>query len=157
MLKTLRLPSFKICTILLSILFFYDIFFVFITPLFTKVNGKTLLTQSNFFSDLLFPISKTIFPLSNFDRFLPLQNGESVMVEVATGGDTGEQLPMVLRVPRLSYDPLHACWVPYSLLGFGDILVPGMLVSYCHGFDLMHATPCKIYWVVANICKCSSG
>lgn len=38
-LRTLRLPSFKICFMLLSALFIYDIFFVFITPLFTS-NGK---------------------------------------------------------------------------------------------------------------------
>ena len=38
MLRVLRLPSFMICTILLSILFFYDIFFVFITPLVTSVS-----------------------------------------------------------------------------------------------------------------------
>ena len=61
MLHVLRMPSLKICSILLGILFFYDIFFVFITPLLTK-------------------------------------NGKSVMVEVATGGETGEQLPMVLKV-----------------------------------------------------------
>ena len=35
-LRTLRLPSFKICFMLLSALFIYDIFFVFITPLFTS-------------------------------------------------------------------------------------------------------------------------
>lgn len=75
------------------------------------------------------------------------------MVEVATGADTGEQLPMVLRVPRLTYNPLHACWIPYSILGFGDILVPGLLVSYCHAFDLLRDTPCKIYWVVSNVCE----
>ena len=39
MLKVLRLPSLKICTLLLSTLFFYDIFFVFITPLITKVSN----------------------------------------------------------------------------------------------------------------------
>ena len=61
MLKVLRLPSLKICTILLSALFFYDIFFEFITPLFMK-------------------------------------DGKSVMVEVATGHSSDEQLPMVLRV-----------------------------------------------------------
>lgn len=33
MLRTIRLSSFRICFYLLSILFFYDIFFVFITPL----------------------------------------------------------------------------------------------------------------------------
>ena len=57
MLKVLRLPSLRICTILLSALFFYDIFFVFITPLF--------------------------------------MSGKSVMVEVATGHSSDEQLPMV--------------------------------------------------------------
>merc|ERR1719270_303963 len=116
MLKVLRLPSLKICTILLSTLFFYDIFFVFITPLITK-------------------------------------DGKSVMVEVATGGDTGEQLPMVLKVPHLSstIEFARACGVPYSMLGFGDILVPGLLLSYCHSFDILVGTPCKIYWVITNI------
>lgn len=37
-LRTLRLPSFKICFMLLSALFIYDIFFVFITPLFTSTG-----------------------------------------------------------------------------------------------------------------------
>ena len=79
MLKVLRLPSLRICTILLSALFFYDIFFVFITPLF--------------------------------------MSGKSVMVEVATGHSSDEQLPMVLRVPHLSNDPSRVCYVhTYSLL-----------------------------------------
>ena len=86
MLKVLRLPSLKICTILLSALFFYDIFFVFITPLF-------------------------------------MEGGKSVMVEVATGGDSGEQLPMVLRVPHLSTNPSRVCFVhTYSLLVSEHIL-----------------------------------
>ena len=44
MLKVLRLPSLKICTCLLSALFFYDIFFVFITPLFMK-DGKSVMVE----------------------------------------------------------------------------------------------------------------
>eukprot|EP01127_Copromyxa_protea_P022693 TRINITY_DN827_c0_g2_i3.p1 TRINITY_DN827_c0_g2~~TRINITY_DN827_c0_g2_i3.p1 ORF type:complete len:315 (-),score=55.78 TRINITY_DN827_c0_g2_i3:777-1721(-) len=39
--KTLRLPSLKISVILLGLFFCYDIFFVFITPLFT--NGKSIM------------------------------------------------------------------------------------------------------------------
>lgn len=35
------------------------------------------------------------------------------------------QLPMVLKVPRLNSSPLALCDRPFSLLGFGDILVPG--------------------------------
>lgn len=32
---------------------------------------------------------------------------------------------MVLKVPRLNFSPLALCDRPFSLLGFGDILVPG--------------------------------
>merc|ERR1712203_369543 len=115
MLKVLRLPSLKICTILLSALFFYDIFFVFITPLF-------------------------------------MEGGKSVMVEVATGHSSDEQLPMVLRVPHLSRDPSRVCYVhTYSLLGFGDILVPGLLLSYAHSYDLMAGIKYKLYWTITTV------
>ena len=72
------------------------------------------------------------------------------MVEVATGGDTGEQLPMVLKVPHLGSNPLKVCWMPYSMLGFGDILVPGLLLSYCHSFDLLAGTPYRLYWILTS-------
>ena len=75
------------------------------------------------------------------------------MVEVATGGDTGEQLPMVLKVPHMNKDPLYACWVPFSLLGFGDILVPGLLMSYCCAFDYKKELRFKPYWSISIICK----
>lgn len=131
MLRTIRLPSFRICTILLSLLFLYDIFFVFLTPYITP-------------------------------------SGKSVMVEVATGGSpsgegsgsggpgdgTGsprETLPMVLRVPHLSWAGNSSRVGSYSLLGFGDILVPGLLVSYCHAFDLIHAIPFRLYFVASSV------
>jgi len=115
MLKVLRLPSLKICTILLSALFFYDIFFVFITPLF-------------------------------------MEGGKSVMVEVATGHSSDEQLPMVLRVPHLSTDPSRVCYVnTYSLLGFGDILVPGLLLSFAHSYDLLTGIKYKLYWIITTV------
>lgn len=53
------------------------------------------------------------------------QKGESIMVEVAKGGNTQEQLPMVLRVPHFNNESLSVCLSQFSLLGFGDILVPG--------------------------------
>jgi len=114
MLKVLRLPSLRICTILLSALFFYDIFFVFITPLF--------------------------------------MSGKSVMVEVATGHSSDEQLPMVLRVPHLSTTPSRVCYMQtYSLLGFGDILVPGLLLSYAHSYDLLAGIKYKLYWIITSV------
>lgn len=47
-------------------------------------------------------------------------------VQVAQGdSSSGETIPMVLRFPRL-FDP----WGGYSVLGFGDILFPGLLLSF---------------------------
>uniref|UniRef100_A0A8C2XR44 Signal peptide peptidase-like 2B n=1 Tax=Cyclopterus lumpus TaxID=8103 RepID=A0A8C2XR44_CYCLU len=116
MLKTVRLPTFKACTLLLSVLFIYDVFFVFITPFLTK-------------------------------------SGESIMVEVAAGpsdSSVHEKLPMVLKVPRLNFSPLALCDRPFSLLGFGDILVPGLLVVYCHRFDILTQSS-RIYFVACTI------
>ncbi|XP_072100333.1 signal peptide peptidase-like 2 isoform X1 [Mobula birostris] len=116
MLKTIRLPTFKACTLLLVVLFVYDIFFVFITPFLT-------------------------------------QSGKSIMVEVAAGPSdfsTHEKLPMVLKVPRLNSSPLALCDRPFSLLGFGDVLIPGMLVAYCHRFDIQVQTS-RIYFVACTV------
>ncbi|EFJ46292.1 hypothetical protein VOLCADRAFT_93422 [Volvox carteri f. nagariensis] len=58
--------------------------------------------------------------------------GESVMVEVAQGGSSGEFVPMLLRVPHFGFSGLGG----YSLLGFGDVILPGMLVAYTRRVDL---------------------
>lgn len=125
------------CTLLLSVLFVYDVFFVFITPFLTNVRGSRASLPS-------------VAALSTLTLTCLLQSGESIMVEVAAGPSdfaTHEkvslvarfaspagsmtlafrlfQLPMVLKVPRLNSSPLALCDRPFSLLGFGDILVPG--------------------------------
>uniref|UniRef100_A0A3Q0RIM3 Signal peptide peptidase-like 2B n=1 Tax=Amphilophus citrinellus TaxID=61819 RepID=A0A3Q0RIM3_AMPCI len=81
------------------------------------------------------------------------QSGESIMVEVAAGpsdSSTHEKLPMVLKVPRLNSSPLALCDRPFSLLGFGDILVPGLLVAYCHRFDILTQSS-RIYFVACTV------
>lgn len=75
------------------------------------------------------------------------------MVEVAAGPSdsaTHEKLPMVLKVPRLNSSPLALCDRPFSLLGFGDILVPGLLVAYCHRFDIQVQSS-RVYFVACTI------
>ncbi|XP_067874432.1 signal peptide peptidase-like 2A isoform X2 [Heterodontus francisci] len=132
--KTLKMPHFKSCVILLVLLLIYDVFFVFITPFFTK-------------------------------------NHESIMVEVAAGSGSGtgekntgnylmglavepvahnEKLPVVLRVPRLVTSVATLCGMSFSLLGFGDIIVPGLLVAYCRRFDMQTNTS-NIYFVLCTI------
>ncbi|XP_063334307.1 signal peptide peptidase-like 2A isoform X3 [Pelmatolapia mariae] len=109
--KTISLSNFKICVILLSLLLIYDVFFVFITPFFTK-------------------------------------NGVSIMVQVALGPDaSGEKLPVVMRVPRLLAWAQNLCMMQFSILGYGDIIVPGLLVAYCSRFDVWIKSKRKVYFV----------
>ncbi|CAN1253871.1 Signal peptide peptidase-like 2 [Linum perenne] len=56
---------------------------------------------------------------------------ESVMIVVARGDKSGEDgIPMLLKIPRL-FDP----WGGYSIIGFGDILLPGLLVAFAIRYD----------------------
>ncbi|XP_046898382.1 signal peptide peptidase-like 2A isoform X3 [Hypomesus transpacificus] len=83
-------------------------------------------------------------------------NGESIMVQVALGPDAaGEKLPVVMRVPRISSWAQNMCGMQFSILGYGDIIVPGLLVAYCSRFDVWTNSPKKIYFVsccVAYLC-----
>ncbi|KAL4660735.1 signal peptide peptidase-like 2A-like [Arapaima gigas] len=62
-------------------------------------------------------------------------------------------LPVVMRVPRFSSPNL--CSMQFSILGYGDLIVPGLLVAYCHRFDVWTSSPKKIYFVfclIAYLC-----
>eukprot|EP00551_Chaetoceros_affinis_P007620 CAMPEP_0203665334 /NCGR_PEP_ID=MMETSP0090-20130426/2567_1 /ASSEMBLY_ACC=CAM_ASM_001088 /TAXON_ID=426623 /ORGANISM="Chaetoceros affinis, Strain CCMP159" /LENGTH=817 /DNA_ID=CAMNT_0050528851 /DNA_START=79 /DNA_END=2532 /DNA_ORIENTATION=+ len=111
-LKTMKLNSIKVASILLIAAFFYDIFFVFVTPYLTK-------------------------------------GGKSIMVDVATSGGPptadpswcekypdgpecqgGDPLPMLFTIPRIN-DYAGGS----SLLGLGDIVLPGLLLSFAARYD----------------------
>ncbi|KAK2894351.1 hypothetical protein QQF64_012835 [Cirrhinus molitorella] len=129
-LKTISLSNFKICVILLSLLLLYDVFFVFITPFLTK-------------------------------------NGESIMVQVALGPGAGgkgdgievpgensssyEKLPVVMRIPQFSALAQNLCMMQFSILGYGDIIIPGLLVAYCHKFDVWMGNSRRIYFISCAI------
>jgi hypothetical protein len=110
-LQVIRLNNIRVATILLVVAFFYDIFFVFVTPY--------------------------------------LFHGKSVMITVATSGGPpkadelwcekypshadcqgGNPLPMLLAIPRL-FDYTGGS----SLLGLGDIVLPGLLLSFAARMD----------------------
>ncbi|KAJ8490912.1 hypothetical protein OPV22_012633 [Ensete ventricosum] len=61
----------------------------------------------------------------------PLIFHESVMIAVARGDNSGgEAIPMLLRIPRF-FDP----WGGYDMIGFGDILFPGLLIAFSYRYD----------------------
>jgi len=96
--RTLRLPNLKVGTVLLICTFFFDIFWVFLSPLIFK---------------------------------------KSVMIEVATGGGTGQSVPMVLKIPGFGGD------LPgqFKILGLGDVAIPGLLISLLLRHDLVRHSP----------------
>ncbi|XP_047337653.1 signal peptide peptidase-like 2 [Impatiens glandulifera] len=56
---------------------------------------------------------------------------ESVMIVVARGDKSGEDgIPMLLKIPRM-FDP----WGGYSIIGFGDIILPGLLITFSLRYD----------------------
>ena len=72
-----------------------------------------------------------------------LFHNESVMKKVATGGSTHEVLPMVLLIPNFE-DP-----EAFSMLGYGDIALPGLLLMYAATFDEVERLPwIKSYFVL---------
>ena len=54
---------------------------------------------------------------------------KSVMVAVARGGDEGESLPMLFLFPRASSPG------DFSMLGYGDVILPGLLIVHNLLFD----------------------
>lgn len=76
------------------------------------------------------------------------KNGVSIMVQVALGPDaSGERLPVVMRVPRFSGLAQNLCGMQFSILGYGDIIVPGLLVAYCSRFDVWVNSRGKVYFI----------
>ncbi|KAJ8433683.1 hypothetical protein Cgig2_002354 [Carnegiea gigantea] len=52
-------------------------------------------------------------------------------LKVARGDKSGEDgIPMLLKIPRM-FDP----WGGYSVIGFGDIILPGLLVAFSLRYD----------------------
>ena len=115
-LRTMRLPSLRVASFLLFLMFFYDIFMVFISPL--------------------------IFH-------------SSVMMEVATAGQPsasiasgicerteGERMPMLMMVPRMGSAGGRLrgeAASDYAMLGLGDIVLPGLLLTLARRYDLANS------------------
>ncbi|XP_054627006.1 signal peptide peptidase-like 2A isoform X2 [Dunckerocampus dactyliophorus] len=125
--KTVSLSNFKICVILLSLLLLYDVFFVFITPFFTK-SGVSVMVQV------------ALGPNASNEK----TQGNMVAIPAEPQAPT-EKIPIVMRVPRFSAWALNLCQVQFSILGYGDIIVPGLLVAYCSKFDVWMNSK-KIYF-----------
>ncbi|KAK1339053.1 hypothetical protein QTO34_019726 [Cnephaeus nilssonii] len=134
LIKTLKLPNFKSCVILLGLLLLYDVFFVFITPFITK-NGESIMVEL------------AAGPFGNNEK-----NDGNLVEATAQPSAPHEKLPVVIKVPKLAYfSVMSVCPMPVSILGFGDIIVPGLLIAYCRRFDEQTGSSSSIYYVSSTI------
>ncbi|XP_055474912.1 signal peptide peptidase-like 2A isoform X1 [Psammomys obesus] len=132
LIKTMKLPNFMSCVILLGLLLIYDVFFVFITPFITK-NGESIMVEL------------AAGPFENAEK-----NDGNFVEATAQHSAPHEKLPVLIRVPKLiGYSVMSVCYMPVSLLGFGDIIVPGLLIAYCRRFDVQNGS--SIYYISSTI------
>ncbi len=136
--EKLSLGTYKIGAILLVGLFFYDIFWVFGTVFFVH-NGWGV--RSNpFFCDML-PLRRTTLTriltilLCFANLVLSLFAGTDVMVTVAKNLDG----PIKLLFPRSLVPHAETGKVELSLLGLGDIVIPGFFLALLLRFDAENA------------------
>nr|CAX73867.1 putative signal peptide peptidase-like 2A [Schistosoma japonicum] len=126
----LIIPSAKVGTLLLTAFLAYDIFFVFITPLFSSHTSATVSSTQN-------------IELSRTRR----SNTNSYMEAVATGtaGKSGELLPLAFRLLVNEYVEVNKQnieIIPHtSLLGFGDAVIPGIFLMFLIFYDACWRIP----------------
>lgn len=115
-LRSVQLPNLKVATVLLSLAFCYDIFFVFLSPL---VFGRSVMEDV-----------ATGGPAAYTRRDYPgIDYCERYPHEIAACIEP-EPMPMLLVLPRV------LTWLRgESMLGLGDIILPGMVLSFALRFD----------------------
>uniref|UniRef100_A0A8C4RA57 Signal peptide peptidase-like 2 n=1 Tax=Eptatretus burgeri TaxID=7764 RepID=A0A8C4RA57_EPTBU len=126
MIQAVRIPNFKGCLILLSFLFIYDVFFVFITPFLTK-------------------------------------SGESIMTQIATrpsNSTSKEMIPLLFKIPTLHLSSPTLCQgFTFSMLGFGDVGLPGYAVGLMLTFValmlMQMGQPALLYIVPCMLLTCT--
>ncbi|CAF3687160.1 unnamed protein product [Adineta steineri] len=142
-----RLGNMRVITIILILFFLYDVFFVFITPyipIFQKSSTSTT------------PVTAAPSNVSTNIRSTSrdISSNPSVMEQVALGlGTNGESIPLLFAlptfIPESEIDPCTT--VRMSMIGFGDIILPGILLTFCKIFDIASGNRWPVYYLQSII------
>lgn len=115
-LRTVQLPNLKVASVLLSLAFCYDIFFVFISPL---VFGRSVMEDVATGGPAAY--TRHNYPGIDYCERYPSEIAACV---------EPDPMPMLLILPRI------LTWLKgESMLGLGDIILPGMVLSFALRFD----------------------
>ncbi|OQS07725.1 signal peptide peptidase [Thraustotheca clavata] len=112
-LQTIRLPNIKVATVLLILVFLYDIFFVFISPYIFGKSVMIVAAQGGKQDPNTAPAAYCLrYPLDT------------------TYGCVKEEIPILLRFPKITN------WIGgQAMLGLGDIVLPGLLLVFTARYD----------------------
>lgn len=143
-LKNIRMPNFRLICWLLMLLFVYDIFFVFVTPLLTS-DGSSIMVRV--------AVGDTILPNRTSAARLQPEHTPLIPTNNTSYWSNGERVPMVFRVPYFARSTWTYCYADYGFLflGYGDILVPGLLISYANFHDRLYSIPRRPYYTISSI------
>ncbi|CAF3460034.1 unnamed protein product [Rotaria socialis] len=166
-----RLGNMRVITLILLGFFLYDIFFVFITPYIsffqpshpknasttttTTTTATTMKPLTSTITDITTTISSIISSnIHNLKASEKVSRNPSVMEQVALGiGADGEVVPLLFAlpsfIPESEMDPCMAN--RKSMLGFGDIILPGILLTFCKIFDMAMDHRWSIYYIQSMI------
>ncbi|CAF2148591.1 unnamed protein product [Rotaria magnacalcarata] len=112
-------------------------------PLTTTITGITTTISSI--------ISSNIYNLKASQK---VSRNPSVMEQVALGiGADGEVVPLLFALPSfISESEMDPCMANRkSMLGFGDIILPGILLTFCKIFDTAMGHRWSIYYIQSMI------
>jgi len=147
-----RLGNMKVITIILCLFFVYDVFFVFITPyipLFNRTNSKS--SSSNTSTPGGTSINNGTYATVTIRKTTSNRN-PSVMEQVALGfGSDDEVVPLLFSLPSLVKELNPCLKFRNSMLGFGDIILPGILLTFCKIFDIASNHRRHIYYIQSLI------
>jgi hypothetical protein len=109
-LSAVRIPNLKVATILLSLAFFYDVFFVYLSPLIFDKSIMLKVVSGN-------------TPTISDENFCEKYPSDDLC--------QSEVLPMLLVMPTFS-----SYLSSESMLGLGDIVLPGLLLAWAARYDV---------------------
>ena len=118
--STLRISSARVAAVLLGLFFFYDIFMVFITP---AIFGDSVMLE-------VATNGGKNAGSTSVRNGSHSNSGSETVVAAECNRVLGENMPMLYMYPRLSGWPSGS-----SMLGFGDIIFPSILLSYALRYD----------------------
>ncbi|CAF0983325.1 unnamed protein product [Adineta steineri] len=148
-----RLGNMRVITLILLGFFLYDIFFVFITPYIPFFQPSSPKNTSTITTTTTTTTTMSPYTVSNVQTvvgYRKVARNPSVMEQVALGiGTNGEVVPLLFAlpmfIPESEIDPCMT--IRKSMLGFGDVILPGILLTFCKIFDIASENRWPIYYV----------